>query len=50
MIWYAPAVGAAVREEKDAEYLERGDRMDGQSAVRAQHTLLELVSYTPGRG
>jgi hypothetical protein len=50
VIWYAPAVGAAVREEKDAEYLERGDRMDGQSAVRAQHTLLELVSYTPGRG
>jgi hypothetical protein len=50
VIWYAPAVGAAVREEKDAEYLERGDRLDGMSAIRAQHTLLELVSYTPGRG
>lgn len=50
LIWYAPAVGASVREEKEAEYLERGDRMDGMGAIRAQHTLLELVSYTPGRG
>jgi hypothetical protein len=49
VIWYAPAVGAPVREEKDAEYLERGDRRDGMNAIRAQHTLLELVSYTPGR-
>jgi hypothetical protein len=49
LIWYAPAVGAPVREEKDAEYRERGDEMDGQGAVRAQHTVLELVSYTPGR-
>jgi len=50
VIWYAPAVGASVREEKDAEYLERGDEMDGSGTIRAQHTLLELVSYTPGRG
>ena len=50
LIWYAPAVGAPVREEKDAEYREKGDEFDGQGAIRAQHTLLELVSYTPGRG
>ena len=50
VVWYAPAVGATVREEKEAEYRERGDEMDGQGAIRAQHTLLELVSYTPGRG
>ena len=49
VIWYAPAVGAPVREEKEAEYIERGDRLDGMGAIRAQHTLLELVSYTPGR-
>ena len=49
LVWYAPAVGATVREEKEAEYLERSDPMDGMGAVRAQHTLLELVSYTPGR-
>jgi hypothetical protein len=48
LLWYAPAVGATVREEKDAEYYERGDRRDGIGAIRAQHTLLELVSYTPG--
>jgi hypothetical protein len=45
LVWYAPAVGATVREEKEAEYLEKGDRMDGMGAVRAQHTLLELVSF-----
>jgi hypothetical protein len=50
LVWYAPAVGAPVREEKDAEYYERGEEMDGQGAVRAQHTLLELMSYSPARG
>ena len=49
LIWYAPAVGATVREEKEAEYRERGDELDGSGAIRAQHTLLELTSYTPGR-
>jgi len=48
LLWYAPAVGATVREEKEAEYWERGENMDGVGAIRAQHTLLELVSYTPG--
>ena len=45
VIWYAPAVGAPVREEKDAEYYEKGEEFDGTGAIRAQHTLLELVSY-----
>jgi hypothetical protein len=49
LIWYAPAVGATVREEKEAEYLERSDPLGGP-VIRAQHTVLELVSYTPGRG
>jgi hypothetical protein len=49
LLWYAPAVGATVREEKEAEYMERGDAMDGTGAIRAQHTVLELVSYAPGR-
>lgn len=48
LVWYAPAVGATVREEKDAEYWEKGDRMDGMNAVRAQHTLLQLVSFKRG--
>ena len=25
LVWYAPAVGAPVREEKEAEYYERGE-------------------------
>jgi len=49
LIWYAPAIGAAVREEKEAEYMEKGENLDGAMAIRAQHTLLELVAYTPGR-
>jgi hypothetical protein len=44
IVWYAPAAGGPVREEKDAEYLEKGNRMDTM-AVRAQHTVLELVSF-----
>ncbi len=48
VIWYAPAVGAAVREEKDAEYYEKGDDRGGGSAVRTQHTVLELVAWSPG--
>jgi hypothetical protein len=48
LVWYAPAVGAPVREEKEAEYYEKGDRRDGVSAVRSQHTLIELVAYSRG--
>ena len=48
LVWYAPEVGATVREEKEAEYWEKGDRMDGMGAVRAQHTVLELVSFKRG--
>lgn len=48
LIWYAPAVGAPVREEKDAQYRERGDQRDGIAVIPVQHALLELESYTPG--
>lgn len=48
VIWYAPAVGAPVREEKNAEYRERSDPRDGLDVVPVQHALLELESYTPG--
>jgi len=48
LIFYAPAVGAMVRAEKDAEYWEKSDRRDGIGAIRSQHALLELESYTPG--
>jgi len=47
VLWYAPSIGATVREEKDAEYLEKGDAIDSQ-VIRAQHTLIELVSFSRG--
>ena len=46
LIWYAPAVGAPVREEKEAQYYEKGEEFDGTGAIRSQHTVIELVSYT----
>jgi hypothetical protein len=48
LLWYAPAVRGIVREEKDAQYLEKGDRRDGAVPVRSQHAVLELASFTPG--
>ena len=45
LVWYAPAVGATVREERYAEYWEKSDRRDGLGAVRAQNTLMQLVSF-----
>lgn len=48
VIWWAPAVGAPVREEKDAEYREKGEEFEGGGAIQAQHTLLELTSFSRG--
>ena len=48
LLFYAPAVGATVREEKNAEYREKGDQRDGIGSVPAQHAVLELVSYARG--
>jgi hypothetical protein len=48
LVWYAPAVGAPVREEKEAQYYEKGDRFDGMNVVRSQHTLIELVAFSRG--
>ena len=45
--WWAPEVGAKVRETKYATYRERGD-MEGIS-IRAQNTTIELASYSRAR-
>jgi hypothetical protein len=47
LTWYAPAVRNVVRDEREAQYWEKGNRFD-TSPVRSQHALLELASYTPG--
>jgi len=49
LLWYAPAVRGTVREEKDAEYREKGDPMDGMASIRSQHATIELVQFTAGR-
>jgi hypothetical protein len=46
--WWAPDVGAKVRETKYATYRERGDEQ--AIAIRAQNTLIELASYSRGVG
>ena len=49
-VWYAPAVRGTVREERDAQYREKGgDDMSGGAVIRTQHAVMELVSFTPGR-
>jgi hypothetical protein len=47
-VWYAPAVRGVVRAELDAQYAEKDGGLDGGAAVRTQHGVLELVSFTPG--
>jgi hypothetical protein len=48
LTWWAPDVGAKVRETKYATYRERGDEQ--AIAIRAQNTLIELASYSRGVG
>jgi hypothetical protein len=45
-VWYAPQVKAPVREAREAEYTEIGDRHD--STIRTESTLIELVSFRAG--
>ena len=45
-VWYAPAVRAVVRTERDAEFIE----LDGidSAPVYTQHAVLELRAFRPG--
>jgi len=47
LIWYAPEVGAMVREEQRSYYREK-EGMEGVT-VPGQFAVIELVSFTPGR-
>jgi hypothetical protein len=46
-IWWAPKVGAPVREFKQADYLEKGDSRDAVR-FRSQNATLELASFRFG--
>ena len=47
-VWYAPAPRSVVRAELDAQYAEKDGGLEGGAAVRTQHGVVELVSFTPG--
>lgn len=46
LVWYAPALGIAVREEREGEYREKGDPAAPMAMIRVQHATLTLVSTT----
>ena len=46
LVWYAPAVGAMVREEQRSYYREK-EGMEN-TTVPGQNATIELVSFTPG--
>lgn len=48
LLWYAPAIGATVREEKNAYYSEKGSFGSG-GRFQAQRAIVELVSTTRSR-
>ena len=45
---YSPAVRGMVHEEKEAQYREKND-FNSVTTMRAQHAVLDLVSFTPGK-
>ncbi|HEY2970848.1 MAG TPA: hypothetical protein VGK75_21020 [Casimicrobiaceae bacterium] len=47
-VWYAPEVKAPVREAREAEYTEKGGGPD-MTTIRTESTVLELVSFRPGK-
>jgi len=46
--WYAPEVRGIVREEKKADYMERGG-IDTAGRIRSQNATVTLTRFTPGR-
>ena len=48
-VWYAPDARAVVRAELDAQYAEKDGGLEGGAAVRTQHAMVELVSFTAGK-
>jgi len=48
VVWYAPAVGAAVREERRSEWRDKGGQ-DSFAFHPGQNEVIELVAYTRGR-
>ncbi len=47
-VWYSPMVSGVVKEEKRAQYREKGDEMNA-AVFRTQFATLQLTSFTPGK-
>jgi len=47
LLWWAPAVGNTVVEEKESQYYDKGDPMS-RATYRSQHGLLQLQSFRRG--
>jgi hypothetical protein len=46
LVWYAPSVGAVVREQRRSHSLQKGRSSPGMPGQRA---IYELTSFTPGK-
>jgi hypothetical protein len=49
LVWYAPALGIAVREEREGEYREKSDARVPWAMIRVQHATLALLAFTRAR-
>ena len=49
VVWYAPAVGASVRETKTSQWRDKGGGFDSSGYHPGQNATIELVSFTRGR-
>src|SRR5439155_1227837 len=47
VVWYAPSIGAMVREQKRSYYIERS--VESAPQVPGQNAVIELTSFTRGR-
>jgi hypothetical protein len=49
LVWYAPQVRGVVREERRAQYREKGSGHDTFAWIPVQSDVAQLVSFEPGR-
>jgi hypothetical protein len=47
LVWYAPAIGASVREQKRSQWRDKGGQ-DDQAYHPGQNATIELISFTRG--
>lgn len=49
IVWWSAAVRGAVREQRRAQYREKGGGRDANPYLPSQADIVELVAFTPGR-